>query len=103
MVTVALILPWPHPGGVWKSVLTYHDAFAGFGSPAVIMATGGTPSKMIVAPAKPGHLYLLNGDNLGAERLYRLDRIVDDCGWTRGESHGDVSLHKQVYGPEFLL
>src|SRR4051812_24674342 len=39
MVTVALILPWPHPDGVWRSILTYQDAFAGFGSPAVIMVT----------------------------------------------------------------
>ena len=39
MVTVALILPWPHPGGEWRSILTYHEAFVGLGSPAVVMVT----------------------------------------------------------------
>src|SRR4051794_20221322 len=39
MVTVALILPWPHPDSVWRGILSYQDAFAGFGSPAVIMVT----------------------------------------------------------------
>lgn len=39
LVTVTLIVPWPHPGGDWKSILGYQEAFAGFGSPAVIMVT----------------------------------------------------------------
>jgi di/tricarboxylate transporter len=38
-VTVALILPWPHPNGAWRSILTYQEAFAGLGSPAVVMVT----------------------------------------------------------------
>lgn len=38
MVTVALIFPWPHPDG-WRGILTYGEAFAGFGSPAVVMVT----------------------------------------------------------------
>ena len=37
LVLLALILPWPHPGGEWKSILTYEEAFSGFGSSAVIM------------------------------------------------------------------
>jgi di/tricarboxylate transporter len=38
LVTLALILPWPHPpGGDWHSILTYQEGFAGFGSVAVIM------------------------------------------------------------------
>src|SRR3954468_7796642 len=40
MVTVALVLPWPHPGGEWRSILSYQEAFAGLGSPAVVMVTG---------------------------------------------------------------
>jgi di/tricarboxylate transporter len=39
LVTLALILPWPHPGGHWRSILTYQDGFSGFGSVAVIMVT----------------------------------------------------------------
>src|SRR6266567_3041564 len=46
----------------------------------------------------------INWDCLHNPRLYGgFDRIVDDCGWTRGESHGNVSLHKQVYSAELLL
>ena len=37
IVMMALILPWPHPGGEWKGIITYNDGFSGFGSPAVIM------------------------------------------------------------------
>lgn len=37
LVLLALILPWPHPDGAWRGILDYQDAFAGFGSPAVIM------------------------------------------------------------------
>ena len=38
LVTLALILPWPHQNGHWQSVLTYHEGFSGFGSVAIIMA-----------------------------------------------------------------
>ena len=37
LVTLALILPWPHPDGRWRSVLTYQEGFSGFGSVAVVM------------------------------------------------------------------
>jgi di/tricarboxylate transporter len=38
LVMLALILPWPHPpDGQWRSILTYQEGFAGFGSVAVIM------------------------------------------------------------------
>ncbi|MEZ4599073.1 MAG: SLC13 family permease [Syntrophotaleaceae bacterium] len=37
LVLICLILPWPHPDGTWESVLTYQEAFSGFGSSAVIM------------------------------------------------------------------
>ncbi|HVU52225.1 MAG TPA: hypothetical protein VHL80_16115 [Polyangia bacterium] len=50
---------------IWSSGMDNGDKDFGSCSPAVIMATGGTPAKMVVAPAKPGHLYLLDGANLG--------------------------------------
>jgi di/tricarboxylate transporter len=37
LVTLALILPWPHPNGQWRSILTYQEGFSGFGSVAVVM------------------------------------------------------------------
>jgi di/tricarboxylate transporter len=37
LVTLSLILPWPHPDGRWRSILTYQEGFSGFGSPAVVM------------------------------------------------------------------
>src|SRR5512143_2287879 len=37
LVTLALILPWPHPNGQWRSLLTYQEGFSGFGSVAVVM------------------------------------------------------------------
>lgn len=37
LVMFALILPWPHPDGVWRGILTYQEGFSGFGSVAVIM------------------------------------------------------------------
>jgi di/tricarboxylate transporter len=39
LVMLALIIPWPHPGGKWQGILTYQEGFSGFGSPAVIMVT----------------------------------------------------------------
>src|SRR5256886_65277 len=38
LVTLALILPWPHPPDLkWQSILTYQEGFSGFGSVAVVM------------------------------------------------------------------
>jgi len=37
LVTLALIFPWPHPDGQWRSLLTYQEGFSGFGSVAVVM------------------------------------------------------------------
>jgi di/tricarboxylate transporter len=39
LVLLSLILPWPHQDGTWHSILTYQEAFSGFGSSAVIMIT----------------------------------------------------------------
>ncbi len=37
LLMLALIVPWPHGDGAWHGLLSYTDAFAGFGSSAVIM------------------------------------------------------------------
>jgi di/tricarboxylate transporter len=39
LVMLCLAIPWPHPDGKWSGVLTPQEAFAGFGSVAVIMVT----------------------------------------------------------------
>jgi di/tricarboxylate transporter len=39
LVTLSLIIPWPHQDGYWRSILTYQEGFSGFGSVAVIMVT----------------------------------------------------------------
>jgi di/tricarboxylate transporter len=39
LVMLCLAIPWPHPGGKWQAILTPTEAFAGFGSVAVIMVT----------------------------------------------------------------
>jgi di/tricarboxylate transporter len=39
LVTLALIVPWPHADGHWRGILTYQEGFSGFGSVAVIMVT----------------------------------------------------------------
>ncbi|HWQ91501.1 MAG TPA: SLC13 family permease [Clostridia bacterium] len=38
-VTVAIVIPWPHPDGSWRGILPYQEAFAGMASPAVVMVT----------------------------------------------------------------
>jgi di/tricarboxylate transporter len=37
LVMLALIIPWPHPDGSWRGILTYQEGFSGFGSVAVVM------------------------------------------------------------------
>ncbi len=39
LVMLCLALPWPHQDGKWSGILTPQEAFAGFGSVAVIMVT----------------------------------------------------------------
>ncbi|HEX5398535.1 MAG TPA: SLC13 family permease [Verrucomicrobiae bacterium] len=39
LVTLSLIIPWPHQDGHWRGILTYQQGFSGFGSVAVIMVT----------------------------------------------------------------
>jgi di/tricarboxylate transporter len=37
LLLLSLVVPWPHPDGEWRAVLTYQEGFSGFGSSAVIM------------------------------------------------------------------
>jgi Na+/H+ antiporter NhaD/arsenite permease-like protein len=37
LLMLSLVVPWPHPDGEWRAVLTYQEGFSGFGSSAVIM------------------------------------------------------------------
>lgn len=39
LVMLSLAIPWPHQDGKWSGILTPQEAFAGFGSVAVIMVT----------------------------------------------------------------
>jgi di/tricarboxylate transporter len=39
LVMLSLAIPWPRPDGKWAGILTPQEAFAGFGSVAVIMVT----------------------------------------------------------------
>lgn len=39
VVMLCLAIPWPHADGKWAGILTPQEAFAGFGSVAVIMVT----------------------------------------------------------------
>jgi hypothetical protein len=39
LVMLCLAVPWPHQDGKWSGILTPQEAFAGFGSVAVIMVT----------------------------------------------------------------
>jgi di/tricarboxylate transporter len=39
LVMLSLVIPWPHPDGQWRGILTAPEGFSGFGSSAVIMVT----------------------------------------------------------------
>src|SRR5213082_800400 len=47
----------------------------------------------------------MNRNRLHNSRLssFRIDRVVNYLHGILREGHRDISLHKQVYGPEFLL
>ncbi len=50
---------------IWQSGMNNGDKDFGSCSPAVINVPGSTPAKLIVAPAKPGHVYVLDAAHLG--------------------------------------
>src|SRR6266566_1566678 len=62
---------------IWQ-MMDATDKDFGSNSPQVIDVPGSTPSKLIVAPAKPGHLYFLNAANLGGMGGQLRDLVVAD-------------------------
>jgi hypothetical protein len=68
---------WPT---IWRTGMDMGDKDFGSCSPLVIMATGGTPASLVVAPAKPGHVYFLDGKNLGGLGGQAADLIVANTG-----------------------
>jgi PQQ-like domain len=68
---------WPT---IWRTGMDMGDKDFGSCSPLVIMATGGTPASLVVAPAKPGHVYFLDDKNLGGLGGQVADLVVADTG-----------------------
>ena len=50
---------------IWQSGMDNGDKDFGSCSPIFVDVPGSTPSKLVVAPAKPGHVYFLNATNFG--------------------------------------
>jgi hypothetical protein len=64
---------WPT---IWRTGMDMGDKDFGSCSPLVITATGGTPASLVVAPAKPGHVFFLDGKNLGGMGGQAADLVV---------------------------
>jgi outer membrane protein assembly factor BamB len=60
----------------WANPMNASDKDFGSCSPALITVPNSTPSKVIVAPAKPGHVYFLDATNLGGERGQFAEAVV---------------------------
>jgi len=54
------------------------DKDFGSNSPQVIAVPGSTPSSLLVAPSKPGHVYFLDPNNLGGMGNQLRDLVVAD-------------------------
>lgn len=52
---------------IWASGMNNGDLDFGSSSPAVFSVPNSVPSKLVVAPAKPGRVYFLDAANLGGE------------------------------------
>jgi PQQ-like domain len=65
---------------IWRTGMDMGDKDFGACSPLVIAATGGTPASLLVAPAKPGHVYFLDAKNLGGLGGQARDLVVADTG-----------------------
>src|SRR5262249_18071204 len=50
---------------IWKTGMDTGDKDFGSCSPLIVDVPGSTPGTVVVAPAKPGHVYFLNAKNLG--------------------------------------
>jgi hypothetical protein len=68
---------WPT---IWRTGMDMGDKDFGSCSPLVIAATGGTPASLVVAPAKPGHVYFLDDKNLGGLGGQVADLVVASTG-----------------------
>jgi hypothetical protein len=62
---------------IWAMMDTTDKDF-GSNSPQVISVPGSTPSSLLVAPAKPGHVYFLDPANLGGMGGQLRDLVVAD-------------------------
>jgi outer membrane protein assembly factor BamB len=65
---------------IWQSGMDNGDKDFGSCSPLVVNVPGSTPQTLIVAPAKPGHVYFLNDANLGGLGGQLSDLVVADTG-----------------------
>jgi outer membrane protein assembly factor BamB len=65
---------------IWRSGMDMGDKDFGSCSPLVTALPGGTPASVLVAPAKPGHVYFLNSQNLGGLGGQVRDLVVANTG-----------------------
>jgi len=63
---------------IWSTGMNNGDRDFGSCSPAVFSVPGSTPSKLVVAPAKPGHVYFLDDAKLGGGSGQLTDLVVGD-------------------------
>jgi hypothetical protein len=61
---------------IWQSGMDNGDKDFGSCSPTVFTVPGSTPSKLLVAPAKPGHVYFLDAAKLGGGSGELSDLVV---------------------------
>jgi hypothetical protein len=65
---------------IWSSGMDNGDLDFGACSPAVVSVPGSTPATIVVAPAKPGRIYLLDPAKLGGMAGQLADIVVADTG-----------------------
>jgi PQQ-like domain len=65
---------------IWRTGMDMGDKDFGSCSPLVIAATGGAPASLVVAPAKPGHVYFLDDKKLGGLGGEVRDLVVASTG-----------------------
>jgi outer membrane protein assembly factor BamB len=65
---------------IWRSGMDMGDKDFGSCSPLVVAVPGGTPASLLVAPAKPGHVYFLDAKNLGGLGGQARDLVVANTG-----------------------
>ncbi len=61
---------------IWSSGMNNGDKDFGSCSPTVLTMPGSTPGKLVVAPAKPGHVYFLDDAKLGGGSGQLADLVV---------------------------